>query len=124
MRAAPHQVPSSFGGCEQVGLRNPPLPTPPPASKCVKSIKLNESSCCFKEIKGSHIKKPRDFEWRGREIYMNVDFFFLAKYHLAMQTLGSPGECSHQQGWDGTDSRDGCLCPPHVATARKAANGY
>lgn len=49
---------------------------------------------------------------------MNVDFS-LPKHHLAMPTLGSPGEGSHEQAWDGADSRDGCLCCPRVATARK-----
>lgn len=43
------------------------LPSLPPTSKRAKSIKLNESSGNFTEIKGSHFKKPRDFEWRGRD---------------------------------------------------------
>lgn len=57
---------------------------------------------------------------RERKIYMNVVFFFfsLPKYHLAKQTLGSPGECAGEQVRDGADSRDG-VSPPRVATARK-----
>lgn len=43
---------------------------------------------------------------RERKIYMNA-VFFLPVYLLAMQTLGSPGECSPQQGWGEAKSRDG-----------------
>ena len=56
---------------------------------------------------------------RERKIYMNA-VFFLPVYLLAMQTLGSPGECSPQQGWGEAESRDGCLCPLSVATDKGA----
>lgn len=50
---------------------------------------------------------------------MNVDFFLSPKVPLSNANPGQPWRILSQQGCDGTDSRDGCLCPPSVATARK-----
>lgn len=56
----PHQVWLTSRRLKQIELRLLHFPSNPPTVQHGASTWFYESSCCFKETKGSHIQKPKD----------------------------------------------------------------